>query len=403
MSTQWIRVKKNTRRRAVVAVQVGVLLVVLLGTAALTIDVGAMFNVRADLQRTADAGALAGASAYISDAMMTVRMGTGGANGLTTVVNMAKQRSAGFSYMNPTYGTDHTHVALSDIVTGWINPNSPNDVIHTNPQPRDYNVVEVTAHRSEGGDADSNGPVEFLFASIFGRFSGEVHASAAAIFDDRFAGVRVNANGANILPFTIHEDAFLSEMVAGGDQYGYNAALGEVNASPDGIREIRLYPYPLSGDDYEEGDGNFGVLNIGTGNQGVDTEIDQILNGVSDSEIVAEIGTSDLTFFGAGGAPVTYDITGSPGLEATLKDPISSIIGQEIGFFLHNNVVLSGSNAIYTITQIRYGRVMDIRLTGPPNQRGFFIQPISYAGGDVVISPDAPSSGGLVGRLVLVR
>ncbi|MCH8241210.1 MAG: hypothetical protein IH897_01210 [Planctomycetes bacterium] len=176
-----------------------------------------------------------------------------------------------------------------------------------------------------------------------------------------------------------------------------------MNASPDGIREIRLYPYPLSGNDYEDGDGNFGVLNIGTGNQGVDTEIDQILNGVSDSEIVAEIGTSDLTFFGEAGASVTYDMTGSPGLEATLKDPISSIIGQEIGFFLHNNVVLSGSNAIYTITQIRYGRVMDIRLTGPPNQRGFFIQPISYAGGDVVISPDAPSSGGLVGRLVLVR
>ncbi|MCH9003240.1 MAG: hypothetical protein IIC02_11760, partial [Planctomycetes bacterium] len=51
MSSQLIRVKKNTRRRAVVAVQVGVLLVVLMGTAALTIDVGAMFNVRADLQR----------------------------------------------------------------------------------------------------------------------------------------------------------------------------------------------------------------------------------------------------------------------------------------------------------------------------------------------------------------
>jgi len=391
------------RRRAVVAVQVAVMLVLLVGVAALTIDVGAMFNVRADLQRTADAGALAGASAYITDAMMTVRMGTSGANGLTTVVNMAKERSAGFSYVNPTYGTDHTHVALSDIVTGWINPNSPNDAIHTNPQPRDYNVVEVTAHRSEGGDADSNGPVDFLFASVFGRFSGEVHASAAAIFDDRFAGIHVNGNGANILPFTIHEDAFLFELANGGDQYGYNADLGQVNTSPDGIREIRIYPYPLSGGPYEEGDGNFGVLNIGTGNQGVEAEIEQILNGVSDTDFVAEVGTSDLTFFGEGGTPVTYDVTGSPGLEATLKGAIGDIIGQEIGFFLHDNVVLSGSNAIYTITQIRYGRVMAIRLTGAPEQRGFFIQPTSYAGGDVVISPDAPSSGGLVGRLVLVR
>ncbi|MCH8147164.1 MAG: hypothetical protein IH987_04110 [Planctomycetes bacterium] len=142
---------------------------------------------------------------------------------------------------------------------------------------------------------------------------------------------------------------------------------------------------------------------IDLGNQGVDSEVEQIQNGVSDTDLVAEIGTSDLTFFGADGAPVTYDMTGSPGLEATLKTSIADIIGQEIGFFLHSDVILSGSNAIYTITQIRYGRVMDIRLTGPPNQRGFFIQPISYVGGDVVISKNAPSSGGLVGRLVLVR
>ena len=78
-------------------------------------------------------------------------------------------------------------------------------------------------------------------------------------------------------------------------------------------------------------------------------------------------------------------------------------MGQVVGFFLHENVVLSGSNAIYTITEIRYGRVMDIRLTGNPNQRGLFIQPVSYTGADVRIDPDAPSTGGLVGRIVLTR
>ena len=74
-----------------------------------------------------------------------------------------------------------------------------------------------------------------------------------------------------------------------------------------------------------------------------------------------------------------------------------------MGFFLHDNVVLSGSNAIYTITEIRFGRVMDINLTGAPSTRGLYIQPVSYAGGGVRIDPDAPSSGGLVGRLVLAR
>lgn len=50
------------RRRAVVAVQVMVLLTALMGMAALTVDIGYLWNVRADLQRTADAAALAAAA-----------------------------------------------------------------------------------------------------------------------------------------------------------------------------------------------------------------------------------------------------------------------------------------------------------------------------------------------------
>ncbi len=50
------------RRPAVVAVQVMVIMMALLGVAALTIDVSYMWNVRADLQRTADSAALAAAA-----------------------------------------------------------------------------------------------------------------------------------------------------------------------------------------------------------------------------------------------------------------------------------------------------------------------------------------------------
>jgi hypothetical protein len=124
---------------------------------------------------------------------------------------------------------------------------------------------------------------------------------------------------------------------------------------------------------------------------------------VSAEDFVMEIGTSELSFITETGDPTSYDMTGSPGLEAALKAAIGDIVGDVVGFFLHDNVVLSGSNATYTITGIRFGRVMDIRLTGAPNQRGFFIQPVAYVGGGVTIHPDAPSSGGLIGRLVLAR
>ena len=403
MTAQGVPKRILRRVRGVVAVQVLVALVVLLGFAALTIDVGAMYNVRADLQRAADAAALAGASAYTTDDMMRVRMETGGAETLAQVVGLASSRVTEFSSVNPTFGTSTTWAAPEDITTGWINLNSASDTIHANPQPVDYNAVQVVVRRQAGYGEDSNGPVQLFFAPIFGMLTGETGARAVAVFDDRFAGLTVSEDGAGMLPFTIHEDAFASEWAAGADQYGYDDETGIVTQTPDDIREIRLYPYPLSGDGWAEGDGNFGVLNIGTGNQGLSALREQIRNGVTDTDFEMEVGTSDLTFFEDGGSPATYDITGSPGLDVGLTDAVESKVGDIVGFFLHDNVILSGSNAIYTITQIRFGRVMDIRLTGPPNQRGLYIQPASYVGSDVQIDPDAPSSGGLVGRLVLAR
>ena len=53
----------SSRRRGAIVVQIALMLTAIAGFAALTIDVGAMYNAKADLQRTADAAALAGAAA----------------------------------------------------------------------------------------------------------------------------------------------------------------------------------------------------------------------------------------------------------------------------------------------------------------------------------------------------
>ena len=55
--------KNNQKRRAVVVVQVAVIMGVLIGAAAFSVDVGVMYNTRGDLQRAADAAALAAAEA----------------------------------------------------------------------------------------------------------------------------------------------------------------------------------------------------------------------------------------------------------------------------------------------------------------------------------------------------
>ena len=66
----------GSRKRAAVAVQILVASVMLIGFGALVIDVGMMYNTRADLQHAADAAALAGAAFYTSDQAMAIRMGT---------------------------------------------------------------------------------------------------------------------------------------------------------------------------------------------------------------------------------------------------------------------------------------------------------------------------------------
>ncbi len=255
------------RRRAVVAVQVGVTLLVLIGMAALTIDVGQLYAARAELQRAADSATLAGASSYTTDLMMTVRQETGGSGALAGVKDLAISRVHQYSNLNMTLGSP-TIVESADIKTGWINLNSASEVIHDNPAPRDFNAVYVMARRMEGEGEDSNGAVPLFFAPIFGRFMAESSASAVAVFDDRVSGFNTAApNAANVLPFTVHRDAFYQDVASGGDSYGYDDATGAVVAAGDGIREVRLFPYPLSGAGHTEGDGK-GACRDGTSPRG---------------------------------------------------------------------------------------------------------------------------------------
>ncbi len=393
MAIQFSRRPKDKRRRAVVAVQVAVSAFLIIGFAALTIDVGVMYNTRADLQRAADAAALAGVSAYTSDEMMQVRLGQGSPSLLYEVLSSAGSRVDAFAASNPSLGTATTLIEANDVVTGWIDVTSATSPIQSAVPADAHNAVRVVARRSNQGP---NGPVELSFSSIFGFSETESSASAVAVFDDRAAGFCTEEDARILMPFTIHEDIFAAELVGGSDNYGYDDDSESVINGSDGIREIKLYPYV-------DAPGNFGLLNIGTPNQGVPALGDQIENGVPPEDVEAEIGTTTLTFYDECGDPITLDITGSPGLDVALQPSIETRVGDVVAFLLHDQVVDGGSNTVYTITQIRFGRVMDILLQGASFSRGFWIQPLSYSGPGVVISEHAGSSNGLAGRIVLAR
>jgi len=215
-----------------------------------------------------------------------------------------------------------------------------------------------------------------------------------AAFDDRVSGYDPGAGGGDLWPFTIDETYYDNQVAAGNDNYDY-ADDGGVLSGGDGMPEVNIYPANLA-------PGNFGLLNIGIGDQGTPALVDHIENGVPPEHVENEIGTSELIFYDDGQA-VTYDITGDPGLKASLESALETRIGDVVGIMVHNKVSESGANTVYRITGIRFVRVMNVELQGSSSSQGLWLQPVSYSGPGVVTAAGAPSSGGAAGKMVLVR
>ncbi len=144
---------RSTRRRGAVAVLTVVMLVVLIGFASLTIDVGYLYNVRAELQNTADAAALAGAQMLPDEAA-------------------ARQTAVEYAHRN---NSQHGSVVTnSDVVLGHWDAAA---AVFT-PGGAPVDAVHVLGRRSKS----NNNPVKLFFASIFGISQTDVSASATASF-----------------------------------------------------------------------------------------------------------------------------------------------------------------------------------------------------------------------------
>jgi len=149
------RSDRSSKRRGVAAVFVMVLLPVIVGFAALTVDVGYLYNVKTELQNSADAGAMA-AAAQLAQPDLFVGTPSG----------VAQQ----YANLN---SPDHGNVvAASDVHVGFWD--SATGTFTEGGLPA--NAVRVIARRSE---ANGN-PVGLLFAAALGRTYTDVAAAATA-------------------------------------------------------------------------------------------------------------------------------------------------------------------------------------------------------------------------------
>jgi len=385
--------RRASRRRGAVTVLVAVMLTLLVGMAALTVDVGHLYVVKAELQRSADVAALAGASAFADDALWASVASEDSEYGDALITAAAVNRAGELAADNPARGVAPI-LGTEDLLVGRFNFDDPTGALTGGGGP---NAIQVWTRFTQDS---ANGPVANFFGGVFGFARTDVSATAIAAFDDGFAGYTPVVPGV-LVPFTIDVNEFTAQMLGGPDDFSYDPGLDAVQGLGDGIREIRLFPYADEGGG--DGAGNFGLLNVGAPNQGVPILRGQILNGITPEEIEAEVGTSELSFMDGEGNQVTYAITGDPGMKTTLESSVEARVGDVIGFFLYSTLVEGGSNAVYTIVDLRFGRVVDVHFTGNPANRRLVVQPAVYSDPGVRTSRYAPSSGGLVGRVMLVR
>ena len=365
----------SARRRGTVVVFTAVSFTVLIGFAALAIDVGYAYSVQAQLQRNADAAALAGAMVLTTDKMLTPSY-----NPTSDVISEVDAYAA----LNISGGVAPV-VAGSDIIVGFISDLSdPTDTIAAGVAP--FNAVQVMVRR----DDNNNGELPMFLASIFGVSSVPLRAVARAGVEDGFSAYRPPSSGTSpLLPFSISIDKFNDQITNGNgpDQWSWNENTRTPDQVPDGENEIWIFPSGI------DAAGNFGTLNIGIGNQGTQQLGSQIENGISESDLISEIGTGNLLFVDSNGNSQSYTMTGNPGISAGMSSYVQARVGDVVAYFVHDAYTEQGSNASYNIIDLRFGRLFEVDLTGNPADKRIVLQPEAYSGPGIQTDPASTRTG----------
>jgi len=365
------------RKRGAVAPLVAVLLVVILGFAALSIDAGVIFNARVELQSSADAAALAAAWQLLDEEDLNGEADSSEEIAAARAEAVVRAAANAVGGLYPVVDLNTDNAIDGDIVVGYLDDITDPDAAMTFVDPNEFNTVRVRVHR----DNTRNGPLTLFFARVLGIETAEVSAVASATFKDGVVGFKVTetTGNAGMLPFALKVDKW-NELLDGvsttGDDWAYDEDTGTVSAGTDNIDEMNLYP----GAGAEQlPPGNFGTVDIGNPNNSTADLTRQINEGVN---------ADDLAYFGGEfklGPDGTLVVTGDTGLSAGIKDDLAAVIGQPRTILLFSSVSGNGNNSEYTIVGFAGIRIMEVVLTGKMSDKRVIIQP-AFVVDDAVIT-----------------
>ena len=376
----------SCRRSGNIIVLSAFLMVVMLAFIAFACDVGYLCVIRTELQRAADAAALAAAWELADED------GPGDTPTSTEVEQRARDVAAEYAALN-LVGNKACELAEDDVEIGYIadlsDPASPLVPYDSEHLP---NAIRVRVQRTDA----ANGQVPLFFARVIGYEKSAVTATATAVLRCEISGFQAPASGLNlgIMPIALDEESW-DAMIAGqgSDNYGYEED-GSISQSSDGMLEINLYPGETGSA------GNRGTVDIG----GLDNSTGDI-----ERQIVDGVSAADLEALNDAGGTLELNMNselvlqGDTGLSAAIKDELESIVGLPRIIPLYSHVQDPGNNALYTITRWVGVRVMYVNLTGSMNQKKVLVQPCMITADGGISSTGGQTSEYIYSRAWLVR
>lgn len=376
-------------RRGNVTVLAALLAIAMLGMVAFSVDVGYILSVKEELQRTADATALATVWDYGKRLADKEAFDASELAARQTAQQYAVNNMIG--NVGPLLDQNTSNAASGDTVFGYIDDfYNPQMTYGTATSESPYNAVRVLVRR----DDSLNGVAPMFFGKIFGLTGTGLHAEATAALIRDVKGFSIPHNGENIdlLPFALDLETWTSWMGGcGSDQWCWDADGKSIGYGPDGSLEVNLYPQGTGSP------GNRGTVDIGSSNNSTCDIVRQILYGVSPDDLAYHGGS--LQFDSCG----KLYLNGDTGISAGVTDELICIKGQPRIIPIFCEVNGPGNNAVYTIVKWMGIRIMDVKLTGPMSAKHVTIQAAPVCGQGMVPSTTTGSSSYVYSPAVLIE
>jgi hypothetical protein len=337
-------------RRGNVIVLSAVLMVTMMAMIAFAVDLGYLYNARTEMQRAADASAIAACWELIDEDVVK------GTSNTAVISADARSKARQFVALNK-INQVAVNLANDDITVGYIaQPGNPSSPFLSSGYSAAPNAVKLRIRRT----AEQNGAVPLFFGPVLGVQFATLQLDATAAYLPGISGFKAPSDGSTlgILPYALDQGTWTAMLAGGGsDSYRFTDDSGSVSSGSDGIREVNLFPQGTGSP------GNRGTVDIGGSNNSTSDIARQIVHGISGQDM-AQMPGGKLQFDSSG----KLYLNGDTGISAGVKDELASIIGETRIIPIFSSVSGNGNNATYTIVKFVGVRVMYVKLTGSNKQ-----------------------------------